>query len=67
MHQSHIFMHLILHPYDLTIVLAFHLVILVVKLTSRHSYNTQAKQTILMDKLEHNQSAVQEELTQVRA
>lgn len=63
--QSHIFMHHILHPNDLTVVLAFCSVILVIKLTSQHSYNTRAKQKIIMDKLEQNHVAFQEELTQV--
>ncbi|KAI5419245.1 hypothetical protein KIW84_043426 [Lathyrus oleraceus] len=39
---------------------------LVVKLTS-HFYNTQAKQKIAMERIEQNQTAMQEEMAQVRA
>lgn len=59
-------MHFIIHPVGLTTILAFHLVSLVVKLTS-HFYNTQAKQKIAMERIEQNQTAMQEEMAQVRA
>lgn len=59
-------MHFIIHPTGLTIVLAFHSVSLVVKLTS-HFYNTWAKQNIAMERIEQNQTAMQEETAQVRA
>ncbi|KAI5441800.1 hypothetical protein KIW84_011024 [Lathyrus oleraceus] len=53
--------------YDgLTVILAFFSVTLIVKLTS-HFYNTIAKQKIAMERIEQNQTAIQEEMTQVRA
>lgn len=59
-------MHFIIHPVGLTIILAFHSVSLVVKLTS-HFYNTRAKQKIVMERIEQNQTAMHEEMAQVRA
>lgn len=59
-------MHFIIHPVGLTIILAFHSVSLVVKLTS-HFYNTRAKQKIAMERIEQNQTAMQDEMAQVRA
>lgn len=59
-------MHFIIHPVGLTIILAFHSVSLVVKLTS-HFYNTRAKQKIAMERIEQNHTAMQVEMAQVRA
>ena len=59
-------MHLIIHLVGLTVFLDFYRVTLVVKLTS-HFYNTRAKQKIAMERIEQNQTAMQEEMAQVRA
>ncbi|XP_050897288.1 uncharacterized protein LOC127104124 [Lathyrus oleraceus] len=59
-------MHFIIYPVGLTIILAFHSVPLVVKLTS-YFYNTRAKQKIAMERIEQNQTAMQKEMDLVRA
>lgn len=59
-------MHFIIHLVVLTTILAFHSVSLAVKLTS-HFYNTRAKQKVVMERIEQNQTAMQEEMAQMRA
>lgn len=59
-------MHFIIYSIGFTITLAFYIVFLAVKLTS-HFYNTRAKQKIAMERIEQNQTAMREEMAQVRA
>ncbi|XP_050908876.1 uncharacterized protein LOC127122613 [Lathyrus oleraceus] len=58
-------MHFMIYPVGLTITLAFYPVFLAVKLTS-HFYNTRAKEKIAMERIEQNQTTVQEKMAQVR-
>lgn len=66
MHQSHIFMHLMLHLVDLTVVLAFYSVLLAIKLTSRYYYNTWERKNIFMDQLKQDQEALRLEVIQLK-